>query len=532
MAGRFDDDFWEIDEKYKRKPTRSSTPYKRSSTEAHDIISDGHVSYGEKIPRDIPYQKKEKHLIFEYSTDNIFINRVKITSYANKDKEPSLFMRERAAILERHGQKCEKASFFSLSPRYSQLTKNQLQYYLWWRENIRNSIFLPCDPSYISLYINELTAIGSNENPRDSVNQLSKLFFYLTDEQYFGTKFKLIRNLLDMCLRYNIDFPIKDTDSTLSFVTECDIAKELLCTLSESTRHTYASVAINNISIYSYKKSKYYVGNEDIFNTHIKNAIQHVFDDDKAYKEIANAASGAFSTLLYSKKLFSDLTTTGVPPLFAQVSYYPINCISGIITNAVRYTENKLREVLHIRPKLAISELPDNIQKSIDRYFIKNSEHFPKIHQKSKEREIQREIPEYERLYDLPKTELSLENAALIEKSSWETTFKLTEAFSCDDEDVQIKEESVETPILKDISDVQNENDDIKTKLRNYMGFINACNNSNMQTMLEEAKKLNMNTSEITDAINEIALEYIGDILIEENDGEFSIIEDYKELIL
>ena len=35
----------------------------------------------------------------------------------------------------------------------------------------------------------------------------------------------------------------------------------------------------------------------------------------------------------------------------------------------------------------------------------------------------------------------------------------------------------------------------------------------------------------LVDAVNEISVEIIGDILIEENDGEYAVIEDYADML-
>ena len=45
------------------------------------------------------------------------------------------------------------------------------------------------------------------------------------------------------------------------------------------------------------------------------------------------------------------------------------------------------------------------------------------------------------------------------------------------------------------------------------------------------SKSLGRPVEAVVDAINEIAVDTIGDILIEEIDGQYSIIEDYLELI-
>ena len=49
--------------------------------------------------------------------------------------------------------------------------------------------------------------------------------------------------------------------------------------------------------------------------------------------------------------------------------------------------------------------------------------------------------------------------------------------------------------------------------------------------MSDFAKKVGKPTDAVADEINEIAVELIGDILLEDRDGTFFIVEDYNDFV-
>jgi hypothetical protein len=94
-----------------------------------------------------------------------------------------------------------------------------------------------------------------------------------------------------------------------------------------------------------------------------------------------------------------------------------------IITDILKYAENRIRAHIGVKSRISVSVLPDGIKRLADEYFA--SELPIRVAHPS----IPEEIPEYEKLYEPSSSGLSLESAAMIEELSWETTEKLVEAF-------------------------------------------------------------------------------------------------------
>lgn len=556
----FDDGFWNLDKKYV-KPRESSyhpSPYSRESVSTVDVTIDSNAP--SPTPFSIPprkeTQKSSATVVREYKPDNIFINKVRITT-TDRDGEifgvSNMFMRERASLLHRHGEECNYVGFLSYSPRYSQMSKAQLSYYLWWRENVRRSNYIPTDISYIKLYIMELVTCSDDEDVGDNLYKLCQVSRLCVGNPiwhvYIG------RIISDFCLLHSLPCPIALIEDILPTLISEHICDEIFLPLNQSTRKNYAPLALSYVSVYSYKKSKIYEGDKcELFDLHIPEALHEVFNNDISYNKIASLASGIFSTSLIDRKIFDGRHEFCAPNTRIQVSYYPISCISTIVTNAVRYAENKLRECLNIRTKLAINDMDADVAYVIDEYFKKIAYKFKKEPKKSPQKKVAApKVEEYDKLYDSPVFSLSLERAAEIEKESWETTYKLTEAFSeaeaptaffdvpssptepqeakAFEIQAQITQTSIESTEKSTISDNAH-----TSSLSDVFGdsykFLLLCKSGYMNKQKSFARDMGMTLDELADKINEIAVDAIGDIIIEDSGDGYEIIPDYLDLIV
>lgn len=549
----FDDGFWDLDKKYvKSKDIAIPSPYQKSSVSAVDITIDGDTPISAPIPlRKVP-QRSSANTVYEYKPDNIFINKVRIIS-TDKDGEifgiSNMFMRERAAMLHKVGVECNYVSFYSYSPRYSQMTKAQLAYYLWWRENARRSNYIPTDISYIKLYMTELVTATGDEDVTDNLYrlcQVSKLC--ASNPVWFVYTGRIIS---DFCLLHGLACPTALINEIMSTLISEHICDEFFLPLNQSTRKNYADIALSYISVYNYKKSKFYENEKcEIFDKYIKEALNEVFNCDRSYNKIASLASGIFSTSLTDRKLFDGRPEFCTQGARIQISYYPISCISTIVTNAIRYTENKLRECLNIRTRLAINDMDSDVAQVIDEYFKKVAYKFVKEPKKTapQKKVVVPKVEEYDKLYDSPAFTLSLDRAAEIEKESWETTYKLTEAFggeSTPSAEPQISApSSTPEPIVQTVTEpqktvcepVSKPDDSQDSSLASAFGesykFLLICKSGYSQNLKSFARDMGMTVDELADNINEIAVDVIGDIIIEECDGTYKIVPDYLDMIV
>ncbi len=560
-----DSDFSELDAYAKRKkenisqnilsgrssslPDTSGILIENDGSSAHGFSSSNRVDDGritQYIPPHKPRPLTKKDPTFEYKPENLLIRRVRIFSQTDGHifGGDSLFNRERRALLNRVGVEAPYASFFSFSPRYSQMSRAQTAWYLWWRENVRNGNMIPTDISYVKLYVQELI-VSCAEDGQDPVSALDSICALLTlPQKKDGHFINLADIIFDFCLVYKLDIPVKILKKYQSSLVLSKYHDEFFFGLSAKNRFDFAPVAIGAVSVYNYKKSKYRTEeNSSLFDIHILGAMNAALSDDKTFEIISSLASGIFNNAVTERKLFigTGLATCGI---IAEICSYPLSCISGIITDIVRYSENCLREHMGIKSKLSVLSLDGAAVTAVDRYFEEN---LPKSERQYFKKAKQEPIPEYEKLYEQPKRPISLENAEKIESDSWETTRLLTEAFG--GEDIYLQN-TVETAALPEISpkptDLLTNATEIRettstqdcptlycqilASLPNTAEFIRLCIGE-VQKSKQSAfsRALSMTADEIADEINEVSLELLGDILLEEQDGVYYVIEDYAD---
>lgn len=484
----------------------------------------------------------EKNLILEYSPKNPLIKSVKIYSDKGEDSvfaKNNLFMRERAALLNRAGQEVPHVPFYSMMPRYSQMTRPQLAYYLWWRENIRRGLWLECDLSYVLLYTHELISADNDEDKNAILKKLCELY---RAEPHNGrlSHFGMENMICDYCLVNNLDLPGEYIGDKRSDFISYSNFPEFFVDLSDRYNTNMHSMIIDAASIYNYRKSKHYPGHEKLFDECISGAVGEIFKDNASYERILSFTGNSYSGVTYSRKPFYRLSGMICRQAKIDIEYYSLSSFRPFITDAIRYIENKVREHLGIKSKLNITTVNPDLKTVIDKYM---EDKFPPVtKEKIRANADRREEEKYNSLYDIPKTELSLEHARKIEQASWETTKILIEAFEDETENYEQNAEiAVTENLMPDSSNISAENipphtentSSLKEKIMSGLGknseFFVLCIEHDIDGQKKFAASRSLTIHELAEEINEIALTELGDILVEDNGDGYEVIEDYKE---
>jgi len=203
------------------------------------------------------------------------------------------------------------------------------------------------------------------------------------------------------------------------------------------------------------------------------------------------------------------------------------------ITDVVKYAENKVRAALSIRSRLTVYALSAQLRALIDGAL---DPILPVRKTAAEKRE--EECTAYEKMYDLPPKALSLSDAAAIERESWDTTERLIEAFEETDpkpEEIVNPQEVLPPPVpqiafCESAEKDEEEPSSFSVAVRPYLVLLKALYRENTDAQRQEAKRLEMPLEVAVDEINAIALEHLEDILIEECDHGFRVIEDYRDL--
>ncbi len=547
-------DFWDLSE-YKNKTkrftnsTRAFSATRTSAVEINDTKADN--SENTLDPTDTMITKfipphsdanfAKKNIFVEYEPENPLIK--KVTVYSDRSGEElfvsdNLFIRERRALLDRTTTFKEHVPFYSYAPRYSQLNKAQLNWYIWWRQNVRNGTFIKTDESYVMLYAYELAATGDGEDKASALDMLCSLLTRFTVSE-LGIVYKImIRDIIcDFCLIHKLPSPVHMLSDVERQVLFGSFLPEFFIDLSQDKK--YCAPLVASMSLYDYRRSKCYSeDNAEIYRLGVDGAIKAVIENEEAFNSVTSFTRGVYSGVTEERHPFTRMVNIVNKNIKIEIVYYELSNIKSAVTDIVRYSENKIRDHLGIRNKIHVLTINPLARVAIDNFFEENIPAQKFVDRRRKDARIaEEEVHDYDRLYDVPKAEISPERALEIERESWDTTKKLTEAFADTD---SIEEDSTE-PVIPIALIVQEPNisaptpisdsNDLYSQLSEQLGaiarFINLCKGASLIEQRKFAAANNSTVDEIADKINETAAELFGDIILENTGNAYTIIEDY-----
>ena len=552
--GSFKDDFWDLSKYSKQQPRSTANtppsfaPHRTSAVEISDtrpnaekkLIDESETMITKFVPPHSGASFSKKHVIREYEPQNPLIKSVTIYSDREGDEifiGDNLFIRERRALLDREVTFKEYVPFYSYAPRYSQLNKSQLNYYLWWRQNARNGIFTKTDESYVMLYAYELAACSDKEDTRAAAEMLCKLLTSFSNAELNLAYKVMIRDILvDFCLIHAIPSPLSKLGEVERQVLFGSFLPEFFTDLSQSRDDCMPVIA--SLSLYDYRRSKSYSDStKEAFDKGVAGALSAVMNNDEAFSSITSFTKGMYGSISRERHPFNRMVNIVNKNVKLEIVYYSIENLKATITDIVRYSENKIREHLGVRSRINVMTVNASARTAIDSFFEYNMPAQQFVDKRRKDSKPKApEVHEYDKLYEVPKADISPERALMIERESWETTKKLTEAFA--DEVAEITAPVAE-PIQKEepapeitVSPPPTDNpDSLYSQLYASLGavaeFVNLCRGSSLLEQRNFASAHGTTPDELADKINESAVELFGDIILEDSGSGYAIIEDY-----
>lgn len=462
-------------------------------------------------------------------------------------------------LFEREGREVPLVPFFSYMPQYGQMNRAQLEAYLWWRTNFRTGKALNVDYSYLLLYLYELINAGEWDDHARAQSDMLRLWLSYRD-RYCHLDALVREWLVDYSLLYRLPPPTLPPALFRELVSGCRLKEFYVGGAGiESAEEAVLFFASN----YDYKKSKFY--SEDtsaLFDTVMRGCVRVTLDFKRREHEMGGERRDSFSTI--TRDTFAGAICTVRQKKHVEVdfsSFSHTHEFRYVVSDVLKYAENAVRAHLGIKSRLTVYSINGALKTALDAYF---AEVMPK---RGPRREVKgEEIPDYERRYDLPKAHVSPEHAAQIERESWETTKRLVEAFDGDmsaDEmptNTQAKEEIptyvveetpkiAQTPVLLQEKDAVADAQPLEVgKVREAKKASDTAPASRFALSLGElaellvladrgdiaaehalARRMGMMLDAMADRVNALAAGTLGDVLLEEGDGGYLLIEDYRE---
>ena len=365
-----------------------------------------------------------------YEMQSGLVHRVSIYPWKSGYTYYEKFCRDGEYLRRIKGKEAPHVGFFSYMPQYGQMTKAQLAYYLWWRENIiQNGTYLPADYSYILLNIYELINLP-DDNPIKVRDALCRLWVaYKKDtprlDRYFAEW------ICDYCLLHGLPAPVEQLAPIWDDVLAVATLKEFYLDAGDGRTASYVRALLAYCCQYDYRKSKFAAGeSKEMYDSIIPGVLTHLIELDGEGAKLLRGKGGMQDTIISRDSYVAALCSHRIKKRI-EVQYCSVSRSHELrmaVTDMVKYTENRIRAHMGVKSRLGVGTLGDAVKREMDAYL---DAVVPRI--KNPERE---QVEQYERLYDLPKTELNLARSAEIEQASWETTKRLVEAFEDTADDV------------------------------------------------------------------------------------------------
>ncbi|MBE6598528.1 MAG: hypothetical protein E7638_03690 [Ruminococcaceae bacterium] len=564
-----DDDFWNLGEvrrKVYHKPTFADTAVENTIV-THDISTEAPVkrekipSPPEKVPgepfryqrtadntsphgsRQIPTSRysssrpaavtvqnrqnealRNMKTVKEYDCSGLLIRHVEIKPWAASIPFYGRFAAEAALFHEKEGAPCEAVEFFAYVPQYSKMNDKQQQFYLYVRDSIRQGTYIRADLSYILLYIYEIINLPNLIPPEKGASLLADIWLHYR-EWYPRIDVFLSEWLSNYCLIHQVPLPSALTPILPQIVKKAQFKEFYLDVFSDGDMPSLAEALMEFSSDYDYRRSRYYKGHEKDYEEKLPAAVSEaltaayrekrgIFAFEKKYRLTIDAYCGAVVPAEIKRRI--------------DVEFYsftrPIET-RKIVTELVKYAENKLRLALKIKAKLAVNDISSADCNVIDRFFA------PMIPEKapSKAASAAAAEAEYLKLYEADSSGFDFTAAEQIEQSSWDNTNMLTAA---EEDRAAEKDTQSEIPVppasLSDSHSTVEKEDTSSENTAEKEGLLAAMDG----TFRKYCRDNGFFDSDMASKINEIFLDILGDIVLEESDGEYKLIEDYREDVL
>lgn len=532
--GKYDEqnDFWDISKLVPKKKTKIFG-FSQGSKSVPVVVGED-----ASLPQEGSADASERKLTFEaYSTQEKDIEPVRTYSpgynrlirsvtvkpiYENYDFHDS-FRKNALAYFDYEGEKCEFCYFYSFKPQYSQMTAAQRQYYFYWRSELRRGNCIRTDYSYIYLYAYEIINLPDRVDKNEGLALLCRVW------REYRKSFPRIDTYLaawiqDYCLIHELPCPLNELDKFIFDAVSNSSFKEFY--LSDiSVNDTATSAMLGILSDYDWRCGKYASGDRAAgYKLHMEAVMRRVLasllsDNGHIHQEMRHISRRAFDGALCTHKIRCML----------EIDYYSLSdadFMRSSVTAAVRYAENKLRAALGVKSRLAVKELQDEHKTVIDAYFAEV------VARDSKKASL----PEYEKLYDAPTSEISFESAIEIERASWRVTSRLVEDTESESseclEDVSCDggQDSVASPETNDIKENSDCNDNFGLSI-NEIRYLELALKREYISAREKAQEIGALEEGLFEKINNAFYDNFGDVILEETDAGYAVIEDYCEEI-
>jgi len=443
----------------------------------------------------------------------------------------------------------ERVPYFSYVPQYSHMNLSQITFYKAVRESIIHGEYPECDLSYVLLYIYEIINLPDMIPAEEGVRLLSGIWLGYR-KMHPRLDSYLCEWLPDYCMIRGLPLPECIYPLLPDIVPKAQFKEFYFSIGTDAPMSTASHVSTDELpfilaktlielsSDYDYRSAKYYRENKTVYDTLIPAALSHVmheaqiagrgmFASDRIYKITRDSYAGAVASSGIKRWLDIEFT-----------SFTRRADTRDLVTALVKYAENKLRVTLSIKAKLSPGEIDPADTAVIDRFFD------PIIPAAAKIRAEDRYMPaDYMKNYESEDSGFDFTAASEIERTSWLNTALLTgedelipqtehtdapeipgqlssEGYF---EEIDLPEPTAEADEAEESAPAIEKEPAADDIVR--LGVKSAL----CGTFAAFCRERGVHAGELSDRINNVFIDVLGDVILEDHGAGFELIEDYRE---
>lgn len=541
------DAFWDIEDLIPQRIKKNIAKSINKDVSAAEIVLDlEQEKNGEPIPpRAVLPEKKEEtaKAVREYAPMNSLIQNVCVFPWPTAFEFYTKFLKDALRYFNLTHEPCEYVYFFSYMPQYEQMTVSQMSYYLYWRAEARKENFLKTDINYLFLYAYEIINLPEKIPPCEGALLLSRLWKHYRNEFHYLDKY-LGEWLCDYCLIHEVS---PDWTALEEFAGDIAGKVSLPEFYMKDAKLSWGLIAA--VSSYDYKNSKYYEQYEEEYDLHIPKAVEQTVNriimshPEKFGIVSVKTVRDSYAGAIVSRKAKCKI----------EISRYAIRRSAGngeyelkqIFAGLIKLAENRIRMRFGIKSRFSPTGLDADMKEAIISYF--NAVYPDSLRKKSRKEE---EEEAYMALYEPKQTgKADIERALAIEEQAWETAELLAtddeEDFSSDfvmnteeslfdfsSEEMKKTEEPVKPLFSEDFSlalDDLSLSDDSDGDFAFIQTDLTEAQREALRAAIEGrfseyCRSIGRMEDLVRGELNEIAMEAIGDMILEE---DFSPVSEY-----
>ena len=455
--------------------------------------------------------------------ENSLFTTTSYVSYSSKK-----FLNDMKKYVDIVGQKAEFVPFMQYWPTYDSMDRRQRAWYFYWRTQVRNGQYPDTDLSYIFVHIYELLSGYGWVQAINGYRQLMSLWISYR-ERFPKLDNYLFEWIFDFTTLHHLNFTIPEIRD-FQLPSRLVVIDLLVGQHSEEIPLKLPFSLICSLCDYSIISSKFY---KDDHQQLLQEAIPRVvaLSDAVLRKEKGKGILAIYGPNRPKKQYFNAFQSAICPNANKRIelsvkSYSTSPKLRNYVNQLVRYSENVLRSLYGYRGRLRDIDIEPELSIQIKNFLKKEYEPKEKT-ENSHPKKVEVKL-DFESIKNLRVQSNAVRDALEVEDEDRQKELLESE--------IVMEQKAV---IATELHDTKLDGNSLSEELKQFVGLLTDTQKQVLQAILlsDDSQKIITQLAEevmsmpeiLIDEINEVATQFLDDILIDVLDDTPTILEQYAE---